>query len=251
MRLALFQPPSPAGDAEAALTALEAPLRAAAAMGAGLLLAPETFLPGYNCGTIPEQAQPRGGDWHRRLAGMARAAGCGLALGYAERAGAQVFNAAVVFDATGAERAHYRKVQLYGPREKAIYAPGEAYCTFTLAGRRLGLLICYDVEFAGHIAALAARGVEAVLVPTANMLPYTHVAQATVPAMAASYGLAIAYANLCGTEGDLAYAGGSVIVGHGGEVLAKAGPGPALLVTDLPPPAPRSYDMVSDFRNIG
>lgn len=247
MRLALWQAASPAGDAKAGLAALETALTGAA--GADVLVGPESFLPGYNYDRIPELAQPRGGDWHQALSALAKKAGCALVIGYAERDGDQVFNAAVAFGADGAELAHYRKIQLYGPREKAIYTPGDTYASFALNGRQLGLLICYDVEFAAHVAALAARGAEAILVPTANMLPFTHVADATVPSMGANNAVGIVYANYCGVEGDLHYAGNSVIAGPHGEVLAKAGPTPALLITDLPPRDPaRVYDMAADLR---
>jgi 5-aminopentanamidase len=60
--------------------------------------------------------------------------------------------------------------------------------------------------------------------------------------MAANHGLAIAYANFCGAEGDLTYVGGSVIAGPDGEVLARRASIPALLIADMPPvdpPAPR------------
>ena len=52
--------------------------------------------------------------------------------------------------------------------------------------------------------------------------------------MAAIHGLAIAYANYCGTEGDLTYTGRFTIAGPHGEILARAGETPALLVADLP-----------------
>lgn len=249
MRLALWQAASPAGEVAAGLAGLRRALAGAAAAGADVLVGPESFLPGYNHDHIADMAQPRGGDWHRMLSAMAWQAGCALVLGYAERDGAQVFNSAVAFGADGAELAHYRKIQLYGPREKAIYAPGECYATFVLSGRTLGLLICYDVEFAPHVASLAARGADVLLVPTANMLPYTHVAEATVPSMSANNAIGIVYANYCGVEGDLAYAGGSVITGPHGEVLAKAGPGEALLIADLPARDPaRMYNMAADYR---
>ncbi len=249
MRLALWQAGSPAEDVASGLAGLGRALAAAAAAGAEVLVGPESFLPGYNSDNIARLAQPRGGDWHQALAELARQAGCALVLGYAERDGEQVFNSAVAFGADGGELAHYRKIQLYGPREKAIYAPGDRYATFALNGRSCGLLICYDVEFGAHVAALAARGAEVVLVPTANMMPYTHVAEATVPAMAANNAVGIVYANYCGVEGDLTYAGGSVITGPHGEVLAKAGPAPALLIADLPPRDPaRMYNMTADYR---
>lgn len=252
LRLALWQAPSPAGDEAAALAALRPAIMAAGAGGAALLVVPESYLPGYNHDRIADLAQPRGGDWHGALGALCRQAGCGLVIGYAERDGAAVYNSAVALDARGAEIGHYRKVQLYGPREKAIYAPGDALASFDHAGHRLGLLICYDVEFSAHVAALAARGCSAVLVPTANMLPFTHVARVTVPAQAVNHGLAIVYANYCGVEGDLAYAGGSVIAGPHGEVVAQAGATPALLIADLPQPDPGYLStQAADFRPIG
>ena len=216
-----------------------------------MLVAPEIWLPGYNSDRIADLAQPRGGPWHQRLAALCRHAGCALTVGYAERDGATVYNAAVTLDAQGVEVAHYRKIQLYGPREHAIYAPGDAYTIFDLGGTRTALLICYDIEFSPHVAALAAQGVRLILVPTANMAPFTHVVRFSVPAMAASQYLAIAYANFCGSEGDLTYVGGSQIVGPEGGVLAVAGEGTAILIADLPPlDVPPVYSMAADFRPV-
>lgn len=233
-RIALWQGHSPAGNVEAGFACIGQALGAAAAMGAKVLVAPELYLPGYNQDNLPEIAQPRGGEWHLRLAAMAKAVGCGLVVGYAEREGDRLYNSAVAFGPQGEELAHYRKVQLYGPREQALFTPGAAYATFDLDGVKAALLICYDIEFAPHIAALAAKGVEVILCPTANMAPFTHVAKATVPAMAANHGLTIVYANYCGTEGDLDYVGLSLIADPYGEALAQAGTGPALLIADVP-----------------
>ncbi len=216
-----------------------------------MLVAPEIWLPGYNCDRIADLAQPRGGPWHQALSVMCRDAGCALTIGYAERDGTALYNSAVTFDSNGQEIAHYRKIQLYGPREKSIYAPGDAYTTFDLAGTKTALLICYDIEFSPHVAALAAQGVRLFLVPTANMAPFTHVVRASVPAMAASHYVAIVYANFCGTEGDLTYVGGSQVAAPDGHVLALAGEGPALLIADLPPlDVPPVYSMAEDYRPV-
>ena len=251
LRLALMQAASPAGDEAIAFAALRAALIAAGAAGATLLTAPEVWLPGYNHPDIARLAQPRGGDWHRALSALCHKAGCGLVVGYAERCGTQVYNSSVAFDATGTEIAHYRKIQLYGPREKAIYQPGDAHAVFDLNGVRAALLICYDIEFAPHVAALAARGVTLILTATANMLPFTHVSRFSVPAMAAHHALAIVYANYCGSEGDLDYSGGSIIAGPDGETLASAGTTPALLITDVSAPNPDLLSMQArDYRPI-
>lgn len=251
MKIAVLQSNSPAGEPDRAFSELGCALNAAGAAGAAVLVAPEAYLPGYNAGNIPDLAQPNTGGWLTRLSTLCKAANCGLVMGYAESDGGLVFNAAVAIDASGNQIAHYRKIQLYGAREAAIYAPGDAYCTFDLVGSKAALLICYDIEFAHHVAALAAMGVEIILVPTANMQPFTHVAAHTVPAMAANYGVSIAYANYCGVEGDLTYVGSSLIVGPHGEVLAQAGNGPALLIVDLPDADPaRLSTQAIDYRKV-
>ncbi len=251
MKIAVWQGPSPAGDLDRAFGELALALASAGAAGAAVLVTPEAYLPGYNHDKIPELAQTGSEDWHDRLSNMCSRTKCGLTIGYAERDGAQVFNAAVAFDAMGRQIAHYRKIQLYGAREQRIYAPGDAYVTFDLAGTRTAILICYDIEFAQHVAALCERGVGLILVPTANMHPFTHVAAHTVPAMAANYGVSIAYANYCGAENDLTYVGGSLVAGPHGEVLAKAGDGPCLLIVDLPDVDPaRLSTQLQDFRIV-
>ncbi|MGQ0609817.1 MAG: nitrilase-related carbon-nitrogen hydrolase [Paracoccaceae bacterium] len=234
MKLALLQGPSCGGDVPAALAAVGAALRGAGAMGAAVLVVPEVYLPGYNQPDIAGQALAPGSAVLEALAGSARAAGCALVIGYAEAAADGIYNAALVLGADGAVVANYRKIQLYGPRERAVYRPGDGYVTFWLGGVKAAVLICYDVEFAPHIKALADDGAEVILVPTANMMPFVHVVRHTVPAMAAGHGVSIVYANYCGAEGDLTYVGGSLIAGPHGEVLAQAGEGPALLVAEVP-----------------
>lgn len=239
------------GDLEAACDELARALGAARAAGATVLVAPEVFLPGYNQPDVADRALANDDPALQRLREAARKAGTALVVGYAEAADGAVWNSALCIGPVGRDLAHYRKIQLYGARENAIYRPGDAHVTFELAGRKLALLICYDVEFAPHIAALSAQGVEAILVPTANMMPFTHVGLRTVPAMAANHGLAIAYANFCGTEGDLTYVGGSVIAGPHGEVLAQAGEHPALLIADIPPVDPlRISTQGQDLRKV-
>ena len=251
MRLALWQGASVDGDIEAGLAQAEAALRAAGAMGAATLVLPECWLPGYNTARIAQLALPRQGTWQTRLAAACKAAGCGLVIGYVEDAGDGLYNSALALDAMGQECAHYRKIQLYGPREAALYRPGETYVTFDLNGVKAALMICYDVEFAPHVAALARQGAEVILVPTANMMPFTHVMRATVPAMAANHGVAIVYANYCGVEGDLTYAGRSLIAGPHGEVVAQAFETAALLIADLPPRDPGYLStQARDFRAI-
>lgn len=249
MRLALWQGTSPASDIEIACTQAEATLAAAAALDADALVLPEVWLPGYNQPGIPALALPLDSLPLHRLAAAAKRNATALVVGYAERDGERLYNSAACFGPDGALLANYRKIQLYGPREAALYTPGDTLPTFHLGTETAAILICYDVEFAPHIKSLADRGTTLVLVPTANMAPFTHVPRATVPAMAACHGVTIAYANYCGTEGELTYVGLSTIAGPHGEILAQAGETPTLLVTELPARDPaRLSTQSADFR---
>lgn len=251
MRLALWQGTSPAADLDEACSQAEAALAAAAAMDATVLVLPEAWLPGYNQPGIPALAIAIDSAPMQRLAAAAWHHATALVVGYAERDGDRIYNSAACFGPNGALLCNYRKVQLYGPRERAIYSPGDRMKTFHLGTEKATILICYDVEFAPHVKLLADQGVTLILVPTANMAPFTHVMRHTVPAMAANHGVSIAYANYCGTEGDLTYVGGSLVAGPHGEILAQAGEMPTLLVAELPPrDAARLSTQSADLRTL-
>lgn len=234
MRLAVWQGASPKGNLDAACAEAEAALSAAAALGAAALVLPEVWLPGYNQPDIAACAMGLDSPPLRLLSAAAKVTRTALVVGYAERDGDRVYNSAACFGSDGALLCNYRKAQLYGPRERAIYTPGDSLPTFRLGEETAAILICYDVEFAPHVKSLSDRAATLILCPTANMTPFTHVARHTVPAMAANHGLTIAYANYCGTEGDLTYIGSSLIAGPHGEILAQAGETPTLLVAELP-----------------
>jgi nitrilase len=250
MKLALYQGPSPAGATADGLATLGRMLGAAGAAGARMAVFPEVFLPGYNVAD-PGSAARSLSDWAAVLAPLARTAGCGVTVGVAERDGTQLFNSAIALGPDGTLLSHYRKTQLYGSREKRLYEPGTSQAMFDFEGCRIALLICYDIEFAPLIRDLAGRGAQLILCPTANMQPFTHVARLTVPSQAVNHAVAIAYANYCGSEGDLTYCGGSVLVGADGAVHARAGLAGALLIADLPDPDPSLLStQLTDFRPV-
>lgn len=234
LRLALCQPPSPAGDETGAMATIEHLLTSASAAGAHLAVLPELFLPGYNVDDIPARAQPIDGPWITDLCRMTRAAECGLVVGYAEREGDQIFNSVVAIGADGTILANHRKLQLYGQREARIFDEGSELVTFEMMDQQLSLLICYDVEFSHHVRALALKGAEIVIAPSANESPY--VTDFLVRGHAVTNGVIIAYVNYCGAEGNQTYCGNSAVFGQDGAVLASAGSAPALLMVDLPVP---------------
>lgn len=234
MIVGLYQCSSPAGDLDLGFATVETALKAAAAAGVGMLVMPEVFLPGYNSAT---KQSPKGWDGAlERLGAQCAKYDIALTIGLPEFTGGTVYNSAFAIGADGLVIATYRKVQLFGPNENALYRPGEAHVVFDYQGTRFGLLICYDVEFPEHCRALARAGAEAILVPTANMMPFENVNQVMVPARAAENSLTVVYANYCGSEGDLDYVGLSTICGPDGYVLASLGKDAGLCFAEIPKP---------------
>lgn len=233
LTLALWQGPSVAGDSALAFATIARAANAAGAIGAAAVVFPELYISGYERDDLPALALTPD-EIAARLAPLTRAAGCAIVTGYPERLGAGIANSAICIGADGRLLANHRKIQLYGPAEAERFQPGDSYTVFDLAGRRAAMLICYDIEFAPHVAALQGQGVELILVPTANMRPFDHIGRHVVPAMAANHALGIVYANYCGEEAHLSFYGGSSVTGADGQVLARAGAGPCLLAASLP-----------------
>lgn len=239
MKLAALQMQALAGDQAANLVRIEKAARDAASAGADLVVVPELALPGYGAGAaMTALAETASGALMDSLAEIARAAGVAIVAGFAERDGADVYNSAVFTDGRD-ESVIYRKSHLYGPYEKGLFRPQAPEThLFEVAGLKLGMLICYDVEFPENVRRLARAGAQAVVVPTA--LPAgpsgSFIAEHMIAVRAFENQVFVAYVNHCGSDALFTYAGLSRIVAPDGRMLAGAGSSDeALLVADLDP----------------
>jgi predicted amidohydrolase len=239
MRVAAWQcRPGPL-DVAGNLRRLDEACAAAAARQAQVLVTPEMFTSGY--GLSPADlallAEDHAGPTERAVAEIARRHGLAIAYGHPERApDGHAYNAATLIGADGVTRGRHRKVHLFGDFDKELFIPSETTPTaFDFEQSRVGMLICYDVEFPEAVRQLAVGGARTVLVPTANMTGYEVVQQFLVRARACENGCGVAYVNYCGADGVFEYGGLSVICGPSGEVLAQAGAhDEELLVADVP-----------------
>lgn len=206
----------------------------AAARGARIAVFPELFTTGYNIGqSLHDLAETLDGPSVATLTAIARQHRIALVVGLPERRNDGISNSAVVIDETGKLCGVYRKMHLFGPKESELFRPGDCLCVAQVAGLRIGVAICYDVEFPEHARALVRGGAQILCVPTANMEPFREVPTTLVRARALENGVPVIYANLCGQEGDLTYTGLSGIVAADGIDLARAGAtGEALLIAD-------------------
>jgi predicted amidohydrolase len=221
---ALLQALPRLGDKRANLKTIDHYASVAALAGAQFICFPELFLTGYNLGSaLKLLAEPIDGPSVNQLSDIARRHGVGLIVGMPESDGKRVFNSAVAVDSKGRIAGVGRKLQLFGKLEPQIFTPGDSLTIVTMGAIRIGLMICYDVEFPELARALTRNGAEVICVPTANMSPYVEVPTTLVRARALENGIPVVYANLCGMEGDLTYTGLSGIVGFDGIDRARGG----------------------------
>lgn len=239
MRVAAMQMRARAGDQGANLVLIEEAANKAAKEGAELLIAPELALPGYGAGdAMRHLAEPPGGEMVARLAKVSLDAGIAIIAGFAEAAEGCSYNSAVFVDGKKTPVV-YRKSHLYGDYERGLFEAAEpSACIVEHGGLRIGILICYDVEFPENVRRLARAGAQLVAAPTA--LPASDhaefIARKMIPVRAFENQMFVAYVNHCGKDGRFAYAGLSTIGAPDGSLLAAAdGTSEALLVADLRP----------------
>jgi predicted amidohydrolase len=254
MRIAIYQCEGRSARTQDNLEILRQSALAAAAQGARLLICPEMFLTGYNIGNkVFELAETVEGPSTQKAAQIAREANIALLYGYPERSETVVFNSAMLIDHNGNRLANYRKTHLYGQEETRLFHPGDYLIIAELEGLKVGLLICYDIEFPEAVRALARAGAEFIAVPTALMEPHCWISQMIVPTRAVENQVFVAYVNRCGHEDDLNYCGSSCIVGPDGIDRVRTGSAERLCVVDINPADLRAsrekFPYLSDLRS--
>lgn len=133
--------------------------------GTDVILLPEGVTvvgTGKRYGDVAEEVP---GPATRRLGVLARSRKAWVVAGVYEREGSAVYNTAVLLDREGRFAGKYRKV--YIPREEMEggIAAGSDYPVFTTDFGRVGMMICWDVQYTDPARALALDGAELILMP--------------------------------------------------------------------------------------
>lgn len=208
----------------------------ASAKGAQVVVFPELAVTGYGAREALEAIET--GDNHREWQSACEEFGVVIVLGLAQRIAGKLVNAASILR-PGHNPVTYSKRCLYGPYENEVFVSGnEAAPVVEIGGLKVGVLICFDVEFPELVRDLALRGADAVLVPTA--LPKTpssrFIAKHMIRVRAFENQLFVVYANHCGADARFAYEGMTQIVAPDGAVLAGAdAQSPSVVIGDLNP----------------
>jgi 5-aminopentanamidase len=240
----------------------------AAAAGARLVVLPELCDSGYVFDPAAPVAEARGlaapADGNptlRQWQALSAQHGLVIVGGFCELGDDdRLYNSAAVVDASGT-RAVYRKAHLWDA-EKLVFTPGDAAPAVvdTDAGR-VGLMVCYDLEFPEWTRLAALDGAELIAAPV-NWPGYSWPAGerpaevVKAQATAAASGVFVAVADRCRTERGVPWISGSLIASPEGYLLA--GPvladRPTLLTADCDLPRARNKrvsernDLLADRR---
>ena len=195
--------------------------------GAQLAVLPECALTGYVSQEggydLSAFAEPLEGPTAKAYAQLARKHGLAIAGPLIEAAGAAVYNAFVVFDATGARIAHYRKRNPWFP--EAWATPGKlGNPVFEVAGLRMTIAICFDVHFLAADAAAQLAQADVLLFPSAWVdEELVDSRDALLPHVARTFGVSIVNANWGVGTPAFRGQGGSRIVAPRGATMRGSG----------------------------
>lgn len=219
-----------------------------AAGDADLVLTPELSLTGYDVGdAVHRLALPI--ELNAPVPHGPCDTDAALVLGAIERGREGVpYNTATVVE-HGLVTFKHRKLYLptYGMFDEArFFGRGDTIAPFELRGWRIGLLVCEDFWHPGLAYALAAAGIDVLLVQAAGpgrgvweggtgaaMFASSAAWEDIARTTALLYGIYVALCNRIGVEGAVTFAGGSIVVGPDGSVVARAGIAEARLEVGL------------------
>lgn len=257
VRVACCQIESIVGEREKNVDRAQNAIESAVQQGAQVIILPELANTGYSFADRQELgalAEPLDGPTVMQWRALADEHDVLIAGGYAERADdGKFYNSAIL--AGRDVFVNYRKVHLWNA-EKELFAPGnEAPPVVSTLFGRIGLMVCYDLEFPEWVRSPALAGAELLCAPV-NWPLYARpdVERPSeifrVQANASVNRMAIAVADRVGEDRQTAWLGGSVIVDAEGFPLAMSDLGVAgSIFADIDMQASRSK-MISERNNV-
>jgi len=177
-------------------------------------------LAGVRNAGYPDVAEPIPGPTTEKLGKLARKHKMYIVAALGERQEHAVYNTAVLIDREGRLAGKYHKVQL--PREEieAGCTPGNSLPVFDTDFGRIGMMICWDIQYVDPARALAVQGAEIIFCPVWGGNPTLAKARAIenqIYLVTASYSAELPTA----------------IYGHWGDIIVQAEKKPQLIFADI------------------
>src|SRR5579872_746294 len=123
----------------------------------------------------------------------------------------KIFDSAILISPGGKLLGVYRKVHLWN-REREFFTHGPGFPVFETKFGKIGMGICYDVEFPEAARSLASAGAEILFFPSAQMSPMERHVETYALSRAAENCCFLAFSNRVGIESGTHFFGRSEIV---------------------------------------
>jgi len=198
---------------------------------ADLLLLPELWLYGYDLKRAEDWAVPLSEGGFAHMATLARKFGLHIAGSLLERHAGGVSNTAVLYAPDGALLGFYRKIHLFRLMDEHRHLISGDHATLCpTSWGPVGLAICYDLRFPELFRVMALAGADLFLVPVQLPMPRLDAWLTLARARAVENALFVAVCNRVGSEGQVTFAGRSLVVDPLGRVLAEGDDQERLLI---------------------
>ena len=218
-------------DKAASHARADALIDAAAPAPGGLIVLPELGDTGFSL-DLDAIVDDRSRTW---AASLAKRTACWVQHGWADRNDAgRGINIAGIFSPSGELLCEAHKLHPFSmDREHEVFVGGEALqLAAGVADAMICPLTCYDLRFPEAFRLAALAGAEVFTVAASWPASRAHHWRALAIARAIENQAIVAAVNRTGTDPNLSYIGGSLIVSHTGEVLAQANDRECVLSAD-------------------
>lgn len=189
-----------------------------------IIIFPETYFSGFpKKENIESLSQTVEGEIIRSLEKASKERGVAIVAGFSEKRGGEFYNSSVFISPENGLLACYSKTHMW-LTDRGLFTPGDRFVSFEWRGVRIGLLICFDIEFPEAGRANALLDVDLLLVTNGNMDPYGDTHRTAIKARAQENQYYAAFVNRVGGDslGHI-FSGGSCVVNPFGELLCEAG----------------------------
>jgi|TARA_Y100000294_G_scaffold125460_1_gene116872 predicted amidohydrolase len=181
---------------------------------ADIIVCPELFLSGYgNNKDIKKYAEKSNGFFAKSVSRLSKKYNSSIIYGYPELCKNKIYNSAQCFNSKGKFLANHRKTVLpKTSNENKFFSPGYNNSIFKLAGIKVAIVICYELEFPEIIRNAALKKVNLIISPTAQSNNWPAVPRHVSRSRAFENGIFVAYANYCGKNNGIKFMGESKII---------------------------------------
>lgn len=205
------------------------------AADADLVVFPELVTTGYHVfDDLPDLAEPVPGPTTEVLGAAAAEADAAVLFGMAVKADDAVYNSAVWLDSDGDVRTRYDKRHCWGT-EQGAFAVGDEYVVVDAPFGRIGIQVCYDLNFPAASTALARAGCDVFINISAWTVRMERDWHTLLPARALEQGAYVVGCNHAGTEAGRTFCGRSAVYEPDGTRIAALGDSSGQLSVTLEP----------------